>query len=995
MIKKIFINTFPKILVILWSIIIIGLYLGYHPEYFLAIAQNPYFGTILICAVLAGLNVWLRKKFSFFNSGIFDYMTIMIFILVIARNVLIENQVVTNFGPIQIASFFRHNFGIHLAALFVIFTCHSFGILLSRRIGIADKTESAIVSIGFGIVIITSYLFALASISMLYWWMVWPVVLVPFLFAVKSNLSFLKLIFITSDREEKFDPITAGLRQFTLIFIAFFFVGAYKLFPLGFDSAALYQNASNLLAQNHSHLQGMQAYNWSLFTSLGPLLFGQIGVSIFLSHVFLLPCLWALFYFCEKFSSTRISWLTIALVVATPMIAFLGFVDAKIDLGFNFILLTTLILTLHLLQNQSNNDEKTNTTLTALIGLMLGFAMGVKYLALFGLIAAAGILVFYRGKRLALLSWMFFAFGTLFLIGASDFGYISLEGGERYLLTCICYTVSAFYIWRLYKRDKSVPIMEYVKPLGIIGVGFVLAFLPWGLKNTLESGEFSSSGILYGATRDNNTKVNPVWLQANNINYRIPDRERKEFGNRLGIEPSSPIFGDNAALMKVWKSNKRKKSFRKSKRNKQSTGIREEIHRYIGYEKGAPKYFSLPYDVSFGNNNSKRGNNIGYLFILFLPLIWLFKKRSPKYSIIRSSLGILGLLVIGAISFLATFDSNKVHSISDYVDKRFGFITEHGENIVESVSVPILSLMNSGSSIFSPLYEVLENMPFFATFILLSVISLLILYFSSGNKEENPNYTAIKVFTVSFGALWFWFGNGINYYGLVMWFLLIVMITYWVGNLSNRSYAISNFLKYWSWSAMAFYLFINLFLLFSPQNDKWDKKKELFNIPFLYQASSNMSSDEAINQVMPIVSKTIKALEQFPEGKVYRVGTFMNYHISNNRERVIEDNQLNYFNKIISWLKDPRDFVNILKKIGIKYIVFDLKIASIDKTPEQSLVKKATNFVTVLNNSSRIKLLYTDRVVKTIDPNTGLENRENGLVGTILEGGSLAVFLIE
>jgi len=93
-------------------------------------------------------------------------------------------------------------------------------------------------------------------------------------------------------------------------------------------------------------------------------------------------------------------------------------------------------------------------------------------------------------------------------------------------------------------------------------------------------------------------------------------------------------------------------------------------------------------------------------------------------------------------------------------------------------------------------------------------------------------------------------------------------------------------------------------------------------------------------------------------------------------------------------LQNPDDFLRVLKLNDVKYIVFSLKVASIDQTPEQSLIDKATRIVKVLNNKERIRLIMTNNKVSRIDPKTNTESIGYGLVGKTVEQGNLAIFEI-
>ncbi|MFK7982113.1 MAG: hypothetical protein AB8G86_19185, partial [Saprospiraceae bacterium] len=60
---------------------------------------------------------------------------------------------------------------------------------------------------------------------------------------------------------------------------------------------------------------------------------------------------------------------------------------------------------------------------------------------------------------------------------------------------------------------------------------------------------------------------------------------------------------------------------------------------------------------------------------------------------------------------------------------------------------------------------------------------------------------------------------------------------------------------------------------------------------------------------------------------------------------------------------DKLKAVEAMKKNGYKYIILDMHVASIDRTPDASLRKKARDLGIFLVNNSGLKPIGTDRVV--------------------------------
>ena len=73
--------------------------------------------------------------------------------------------------------------------------------------------------------------------------------------------------------------------------------------------------------------------------------------------------------------------------------------------------------------------------------------------------------------------------------------------------------------------------------------------------------------------------------------------------------------------------------------------VREELQRYIGYEELPFQYLSLPYDVTINANEQGNYLDIGYLMMLFLPLIFLWGMNSKFWQ--------KGLVIVCSLLLLA------------------------------------------------------------------------------------------------------------------------------------------------------------------------------------------------------------------------------------------------------------------------------------------------------------------------------------------------------
>ena len=91
------------------------------------------------------------------------------------------------------------------------------------------------------------------------------------------------------------------------------------------------------------------------------------------------------------------------------------------------------------------------------------------------------------------------------------------------------------------------------------------------------------------------------------------------------------------------------------------SAVREELHRYMGYEELLPKYISLPYDIAMNTNIGTAFVDIGYLFLLFLPILLLFGLKNRLLKIATMLLMLLFLI----ISVPTGYGSNKLISLAE------------------------------------------------------------------------------------------------------------------------------------------------------------------------------------------------------------------------------------------------------------------------------------------------------------------------------------------
>ncbi len=93
---------------------------------------------------------------------------------------------------------------------------------------------------------------------------------------------------------------------------------------------------------------------------------------------------------------------------------------------------------------------------------------------------------------------------------------------------------------------------------------------------------------------------------------------------------------------------------------------------------------------------------------------------------------------------------------------------------------------------------------------------------------------------------------------------------------------------------------------------------------------------------------------------IYRIGTFLKYHISENNIRLFEDSLLFTFNDFI-YNVDLDKTVQNLKKLWVDYLLIDLNAATIDKDERRNLTKRYERLLKTFT-SKDLELVETDSI---------------------------------
>lgn len=1039
---------------IVWFLLVILAYLGYHPYYFTALFKMP--NASMVLASLAGLGGgwawWVhsgKPKVSRKVNGLTVYG--LFFVLQVIVIVLFNSQYEVLDSAGGLLRFVGVNVFLH-AALFLLYTlAYALGQPVIQALEVPFKAGTAVVlSVAVGASLAGVVLFVLGALGLYTQIAAAVLALAALGLRYREVLAFWKAA-LWKRRAYKYNNRWLQWPAFFVIAaLAINGVGALKPFPTGFDGAALYMNTTHLIADYQGLVQGGQAYNWQLVMSLGEVLFGDALFAIGVAHFSFVLVLLAVFRLSRLLLGRSWSWGVVLLLALNPSLSFHFLYDEKIDLGFTFITLSAVLLLLEywsLQRREAAGSEALRLSREAavygLAGWLLGFAFGIKYTGLFGLIGVFSLLGYrFGGWRLAAGVLLLLTAG-LFLSGATQFGYIPLEGGAAYVPGLIA-LLPGIGLLALAGR-RGAPFLAFGKSVLLVGGLAGLAFLPWAARNLISNGHFGLQAMLEAPFPTPSLEAGLPAEEAPEQPLPFADRiaavAKKRLG-RLDIQLSAEQQQQLKAKLREagmatpgavgqaqvldWLTNDilaeadAEKLARLSKSgaldnlgkvgaaepappaedNLLSAGElarREEIQRYIGYESGFPLYGSLPYDVTMNSNILKAQYvDVGFLFLLLFPLLLLLAR--PKGVAQNAMVALLALLLFGIGVWTVQLQETLAGMQSILLNNTEPAASGYINGIWLSLHQAVLAVM-------APLGGALEWMgrwPFWGVFAGLSLLGALLGW---GLLRKWPAHPAalkyLLIFTLGFGWLWMLMGSGIPWYGFPVMVLLPVYLLYGTLHFApgNEATKTSRGLQLTAWAGFGAYALISFLFLFISSNQSYKNAGLIYQPPILSTFGEGLNPTETLSAFKPFLGEAVDYINRDTEDKVYRVGTFFNYHIDFNDRRVLEDNQLGKFDDLMRSAESEDAFLQRLKDNGFRYVIFDLNTASVDRTPEKTLTEKARRFTRMLLTSPQVRLVYTDNIVKGEAGETVRFNKHTiagkpGVRGETVYRGSFLLFEI-
>lgn len=756
--------------------------------------------------------------------------------------------------------------------------------------------------------------------------------------------------------------------EIIFLFITFLFgvslVSIYRPMPIGWDDIGVYMNFPKIMAMSGSALEGVGLYMWQLITGMGFLFGNSAPQAFFINQIgwilsVIAITLGASLLLEEKWKKSLIALPIIlsGIFYSMPMIVFQQAKDMKLDPALMFFSVTAITLLMIILRRIGGREaailewnKRVNTIpLLILMAIIVGFAFSVKITTLMLILAVFAVLCFR-------LFWYGGYIGFFFLFIAF---FTRLKLWDH--LNVVYPKDNPEWITWVFFLFLGLAVVSFV--IGIVRHGFrmsrvwillcmvalTLPLAPWFMKNFSESGSISTAWILGGSggsfSPDFSLIRTPSELEAIRANQKT-------------------------AISGSWQASN------------------EDLGRYFWYEEGINNYLKFPPNLTFQRNQWMEFTDITFLYFALLPVLLLFI-HSPRHRFAFFILGVViamigyyfipetttilssffanqelpnGYLWIFWLFILATLAPAKLLSGQSERDKNFQDITLFTAFYGVVFCIAAFWIVWYGISIY------------YWFLLMIGFASLVFTHYDTEDEKDEETMIG-KIVTTSI-------------------LLLIVFIHFFLyagphgwNNLRSSYFPDFKANKVWQETSIfenhADYLVPLATLNLKDPMTAVNAAKATIKTPLIqsYFQSWMVNSVEEMSQLINIIrygwradTATIQDVSRAAQvfynhilyplaseantGKIYRIGTFMTYFITQNRLRYFDDSLVTafweYFYDTI-----PELAVNRLKKVGIEYLLVDLNAATIDRDPRHDLTTRMENLLSTFR-AKNLSLIYTD-----------------------------------
>ncbi|MCB0520272.1 MAG: hypothetical protein H6577_28200 [Lewinellaceae bacterium] len=444
----------------------------------------------------------------------------------------------------------------------------------------------------------------------------------------------------------------------------------------------------------------------------------------------------------------------------------------------------------------------------------------------------------------------------------------------------------------------------------------------------------------------------------------------------------------------------------------EANAIRIEIQRYLGYEILPVRYLSLPYDLVMNSNVYLAILDTGVLLLIFVPIAillgFLAKPGSPPNGKARRwEAPLLATAVVVSCFFLMV-----ISTANGYIaDKNMKIVkpTEVSEYLANTsfgeapVGVTCAHLYQQCLRLYQgavePVLLRFSGNADAVTYPLLILVFALFFYIGSRRFRHLPMpEQGLLYFTYAYLFFWLMLSAGIVWYGLLAFPLLTAFVfSVMLGKGKGEGLA-GKVGRYLFLATVAVSLVIGFAHRFSNltltilSKDKIAGKR-IYDPAYVQYITGDFTEENVYDAYYPGLGRALRSINTEDKSLIYNVGGRFNFFIRANDKRMFNDNQLDFFNQIITKYKNKEQVTALLKASGFRYLIVDFNTPSGDRTPEQLLVERYKKFMLLLYENPGLEMLATNRVIK--ETSGGATQYIYGVFGEVQDPGTFAIYRIK
>ena len=498
-IQQILIGNYLKIIFsILFGSLVLAFYLYTHPEY-LKIVESPpriqiFIVLVLIYAIPLVANKLLQSKLQNFNLPVLVPIVLTFFAgLYVPQYFLLQE--IDYLKNADFSYYTSLTASVLSGTLWIVFICWLTGAILES----ADESthqpglQPIILQTSKGIMVVTLVLFLLGKFNLLNSLSLWIYSGIIVILGVAFRKKLQKAISFQLAKIADFS-IWGHLLIFGIVTIlAFNFIEQLRPVPTGYDGMTVYGNLSFLLADYQKLVPGFGAYNWSLFASMGMVLFNKPEMILMANFQIIVLSLITFYWLLKSHIGNIPALLGVILLAALPSLNRMVYMQQKVEGAFLFFTLILLVQVFQFLKNPNNSR------IIIQIGLTAGFLFGIKLTGILLIIPIIIGIWYVTSGFWGLLAATCGAFLVLMNANLDSFSGLSIwnSPSQTYLWVLAIGLMSSLATLIIQNKNK---LWHSIKTTAIIIAMLLLVFAPWAYKNSQEIDQLSFTGIFQGRT---------------------------------------------------------------------------------------------------------------------------------------------------------------------------------------------------------------------------------------------------------------------------------------------------------------------------------------------------------------------------------------------------------------------------------------------------------------------------------------------------------------